>query len=309
MITILENIPLAPLTSFRVGGSALYYVEIKSVEELKEALQFADKNEIDFYVLGGGSNLLISDDGFKGLIIRMKMSEITVDGLALEVGAGVPLIKLINTAGVKGLSGIEFLAGIPGTVGGAVRGNAGAYGVEICSSVKTVRAYDCEKGEIIIFENSECDFSYRSSIFKKNKNLIVLSTTLELATGKISEVQAKTKDIIVKRASMGLHGVKSAGSFFMNPTVINEKLKKDFALEKGVESRNDKLPAGWIIEQAGLRGKKIGGAAVCELHANYIINADNATSDDLMILISYVKQQVRDQFGIQLLEEVNYLGF
>jgi len=304
-----ENIPLAPLTSFRVGGNAKFYVEVKSLEDLKDSLEFAKEKNLDFYILGGGTNLLVSDRGFDGLVIRMKMNDIKVDGMTLEVEVGVPLIKMINTAASSSLSGVESLAGIPGTVGGAIRGNAGAYGSEICSVVKSVKAYDCEKGCEVIFEESLCEFSYRSSIFKKNKNLIVLSTTIQLSQGDREEVQGKTKDTIVKRASMGLHGVKSAGSYFMNPTVANEKLKKDFTTEKGVEPRNDKLPAGWVIEQAGLRGKKIGGAAVCELHANYIVNEENATADDVMMLVSYVKQQVRDQFGIQLQEEINYVGF
>ena len=309
MITIQENVPLAPLTSFRVGGSALFYCEIKSLEELKEALEYAKKKNLGFYVLGGGSNLLVSDKGFNGLIIRMKNAGIRINNNILEVEAGVPLIKVINTAAAAGLAGIESLAGIPGTVGGAVRGNAGAYSSEICGVVKSVKAYDCEKDCEIVFKGPICDFSYRSSIFKKNKNLIILEATLELASGKIAEIQEKTKDVIVKRASMGLHGVKSAGSYFMNPVVTNEKLKEDFTKEKGVEPRGSKLPAGWVIDQAGLRGKKIGGAAVSELHANYIVNDQNASSDDVMMLVSYVKQQVRDQLGIQLQEEVNYLGF
>lgn len=309
MINVQENVPLAPLNSFRVGGDARFYVEIKSIEELKEAVEFAKEKELNFYALGGGSNLLVSDNGFDGLIIRIKMNEIKVDGNIVTVDAGVPLIKAINTAATFGLSGLETLAGIPGTVGGAVRGNAGAYGSEICNMVKTVKAYDVEKGEEVFFEGPICDFSYRSSIFKKNKNLIVCSAVLELTAGKMEEIQEKTKETIVKRASMGLHGVKSAGSYFMNPTVTDEKMKEEFAKEKGVAARGDKLPAGWVIDQAGLRGKKIGGAAVSDLHANYIINADNATADEVMMLVSYVKQQVRDQFGIQLQEEVNYLGF
>lgn len=309
MINIQENILLAPLTSFRVGGSAKFYVEIISTQDLKDAINFAKENNLKFYLLGGGTNLLVSDNGFDGLVIRMKMNEITVKGNQMKIEAGVPLIKAINMAAQAGLSGMELMAGIPGTVGGAVRGNAGAYGTEICKTVKNVTAFDFEKMEEIVFENNSCDFSYRSSIFKKNPNLIVLSTVLELAAADSKVVQEKTTETIMKRASMGLGGYKSAGSFFMNPTTTNEKLKQEFEKEKGEAARNDKLPAGWVIEQAGLRGKKIGGAAVCEKHSNYIINAENATSDDLMILISYIKQQVRDQFGIQLQEEVNYMGF
>ncbi|EKE11931.1 MAG: UDP-N-acetylenolpyruvoylglucosamine reductase [uncultured bacterium] len=309
MINIQENILLAPLTSFRVGGNAKFYVEIKSLDELKEAIEYAKENKLDFYVLGGGTNLLVSDKGFDGLVIRIKMNELKVDGACLEIQAGVPLIKAINTAASAGLSGLEYLAGIPGTVGGAVRGNAGAYSCEICSAVKNVTAYDCETNKEVVIEGGLCDFSYRSSVFKKNKNLIVISTILELAPAKMEDIQEKTKETIVKRASMGLHGVKSAGSFFMNPTVADDKLKEEFSKEKGVAVRNDKLPAGWVIDQVGLRGKKIGGAAVSQLHANYIVNDNGATADEIIMLVSYVKQQVRDQLGIQLQEEINYVGF
>ena len=300
---------MTPLTSFRIGGNAKYYVEVFSIEELKESLIFAKDKKIDFYILGGGTNLLIGDDGFSGLIIRMKMNEISVDGEAIEAQAGVPLIKAINMASQQGLSGLEKLAGIPGTIGGAVRGNAGAFSSEIKSCIKSVTAFDTEKKELISFENEQCNFAYRTSIFKKNKKLIVISTTLILQKGEISEIQKLTTDTIMTRSARGLNGVKSAGSYFMNPVVENEKLCSDFEKEKGVPVRNKTLPAGWVIEQAGLLGKQIGGAQVSEKHANYIINTGNATAQDVIMLVSYVKQQVRDQFGIQLNEEVNYLGF
>jgi len=309
MIEIKENISLAPFTSFRIGGDAKFYAEVFSVEELKEALEFAKDKKIDFYILGGGTNLLVSDDGFDGLIIKIKMNEISIDGEMIEVQAGVPLIKIVNTTSGQGLSGLEKLAGIPGTVGGAVRGNAGAFSVEIKSCIKTVTAYDTEKMELVSFENEQCNFAYRTSIFKENKNLIVISTTLALQKGDIAEVQKIVTETIMTRSARGLNGTKSAGSYFMNPIVENEKMLSDFEKEKGVPVRNKTLPAGWVIEQAGLLGKQIGGAQVSEKHANYIINAGEATASDVIILVSFVKQQVRDQFGIQLTEEVNYLGF
>lgn len=309
MISIQEKIPLAPLTSFRVGGDASFYVEVTSAQELKEALDFAKEKNLKYYLLGGGTNLLVSDKGFDGLVIRMKMNTVCLSDNMIEADAGVPLIKVINMAAQAGLGGMELMAGIPGSMGGAVRGNAGAYGTEICQLVKKVKAFDVEKNETIEFENDSCDFSYRFSIFKKNSNLIALSISLELTPADPKEIQEKTNATIMKRASMGLGGYKSAGSFFMNPTVENQKLKEEFEKEKGEAARNDKLPAGWVIEQAGLRGKKIGGAAVCDKHSNYIINAENATAEEVMILVSYIKQQVRDQFGIQLQEEVNYVGF
>jgi len=309
MIKMQENVPLAPLTSFRIGGNAKFYVEIGSVDELKEALIFAKDKDIKFYVLASGSNLLVSDNGFDGLIIRMKMNDVSAHGELLTAQAGAALIKAINTAAENGLSGMEKMAGIPGTVGGGVRGNAGAFGTEIKSCVKSVEAFDTSKMEIVSFDLTECNFAYRTSVFKENKNLIVVSATFALQKGDVSEIKKLTMDTIMMRASKGLHGVKSAGSFFMNPVTDNKQLLTDFEKEKGTPARNNTLPAGWVIEQAGLLGKKIGGAQISELHANYVVNAGDATASDVIMLVSFVKQQVRDQFGIQLTEEVNYLGF
>lgn len=310
MISIKENVSMAPLTSFRIGGSAKFYVEVATVEELREALAFAKEKKIKTYILGSGTNLLVSDNGFDGLIIRMKMNAVTISGETLVAEAGAALIKAINAAAQGGLSGIEKMAGIPGTVGGAVRGNAGAFGTEIKLCVKNVQAFDVEKNELVDFELDDCDFAYRSSVFKKNKNLIVISVALDLKKGDVEEIKKLTNETIMMRASKGLHGVRSAGSYFMNPVTENEKLLSEFEKEKGVPARNNTLPAGWVIEQAGLLGKQIGGAAVSNLHANYIVNeTGDARASDVIMLVSFIKQQVRDKFGIQLHEEVNYLGF
>ena len=309
MISIQENVTLAPFTSFRIGGVARFYAEVSSVDELKEALEYAKNKKIDYFVLGGGTNLLMSDKGFGGLVIRIKINEVKIEGNVLEVGAGVPLIKAINVAASESLTGLESLAGIPGTIGGAVRGNAGAFGSEIGPCLSKVNAFDCDKCEVVCFGGSDCKFEYRSSIFKQDKNLIVISAVFELKKGDEAEVQKKVKDTITKRVSSGLHGVKSAGSFFMNPLVESKELLDEFERDNGSPSRNGKVPAGWIIDQANLRGKKIGGAAVSDLHANYIVNNGDATAEDVVILESYIKQQVRDKFGIQLESEVNHVGF
>lgn len=309
MLSIQENVPLSPLTSFRIGGSARFYVEVHSVEELKEALSFAEGKKLESHILSGGTNVLVSDNGFSGLIIRMKASGVKIEKTVLEAEAGTPLIKAVNDAAANGLAGLESLAGIPGTIGGAVRGNAGAFGSETGEHVISVTVFDCVKSKTVVFEKDDCKFDYRSSIFKNDGNLIILSAKFGLSPGRREEIGQKVKDVIMKRASTGLHGFKSAGSYFMNPVVQDEKLLAEFAQENGAPSKNGKLPAGWVVDRAGLRGKKIGGAMVSEKHANYIINTDDATADDVMILASFVKQQVRDQLGIELQEEVSYVGF
>jgi UDP-N-acetylmuramate dehydrogenase len=310
MLNIQENVPLAPMTSFRIGGPAKFYVEVKSVEELKEALSYAKEKNLDYYVLAGGTNLLISDSGFVGLIIRIKFNEIKVnaDGL-VEASAGTPLIKVVNFSAENGFTGIESLAGVPGTFGGAVRGNAGAFGTEIGSHIFEVTALNVETLEIEKFKQASSDFSYRLSIFKKDKKLIVVSATLSLENAEVAQCKAKVMEIVMGRTKKGLQGAKSAGSYFMNPKIEDEKILKDFEQEKGVPARNGVVPAGWIIERAGLKGKTMGGAQVSENHTNYLINTGAGTAENVIMLVSYIKQQVRDQFGVQLVEEVNYLGF
>ncbi len=310
MLNIQENVPLAPMTSFRIGGPAKFYVEVKSVEELKEALSYAKEKNLDYYVLAGGTNILISDNGFAGLIIRIKFSEIKVNANGLvEASAGTPLIKVVNFSAENGFTGIESLAGVPGTFGGAVRGNAGAFGTEIGSHILEVTALNVETLEIEKFKQASSDFSYRLSIFKKDKKLIVVSATLNLETAEVAQCKAKIMEIVMGRTKKGLQGAKSAGSYFMNPKIEDEKILKDFEQEKGVTARNGVVPAGWIIEQAGLKGKTMGGAQVSENHTNYIINTGSGTAENVIMLVSFIKQQVRDQFGVQLVEEVNYLGF
>lgn len=309
MLKIQENISLAPMTSFRIGGDASFYVEVHSTQELKEAIKSAREKNVDPYILSGGTNVLVSDKGFAGLVIKIKMNEISVSGNELRAQSGVSLIRAVNVAASMGLAGLEFLAGIPGTLGGAIRGNAGAFGSEVSEHIKTIVALDLKTLEEISFDKDAAEFEYRSSIFKKNKNLVILSATFNLKDGDAKEIRQKVKEVIIKRVSGWLHGAKSAGSFFMNPVVADEKLREEFAKDTGASSKNEKLPAGWLIDRAGLRGKKIGGAQVSEHHGNYIINTGNASAEDIIILASLIKQQVRDKMGIELQEEVSYIGF
>lgn len=310
MITVQEKVMLAPLTSFRIGGEARYLVDVRSMEELKEAILFAREKNIPFYMLAGGTNVLISDKGIDGLVIRIKMGETKCEGEILHAQAGTPLIKVINVAAEYGLSGLESMAGVPGTFGGAVRGNAGAYGTEVGKYINSVSALDSETLEMREFSREECDFSYRSSFFKKNPNYIVVSAELKLAVSTREECQAKVKEIIMNRTGKGLQGVRSAGSFFMNPKLEEgSPLLEEFAKDKGVPARGNVVPAGWVIDRMGLRGKTIGGAAVSKEHANYVVNLGDAKAEDVVMLVSFIKQQIRDEMGIQMQEEVNYVGF
>ncbi|EKE18803.1 MAG: UDP-N-acetylenolpyruvoylglucosamine reductase [uncultured bacterium] len=311
MINIQENISLAPLTTFRIGGLAKYFIEVNNKEELLEALGFVRENQLKYFILGGGSNLLISDKGFDGVVIKIKINEFEIDqeNFSLSIGSGVFLAKVVKESVVSGMTGMEWAAGVPGTVGGAIRGNARAYGKDFGSVVESVEFLDVNDLKVKTFNKQECEFLYWGSIFKKNANLIILSTKIKLEKGDKEKSQQEVADIIKKRITVQPQGVGSPGSFFLNPVVTNEELRQEFEKEKGMKPKDDKLPAGWIIEQLGLRGKKMGGAMISEKHANFLINTGSATAEDVVMLSSYIKQQVRDKYGIQLESEVNHVGF
>ncbi len=338
MLEIKKDVLLSSYTTFRIGGPARFFAEIKSEDELSEALKYAKENNLKFFILGGGSNVLVSDQGYDGIVIKNKLSAFSfqLSACTIKVDAGVPLAKVVSESVNNGLTGMEWAAGIPGTAGGAVRGNAGAFGGSMRNVVENVRVLEIsnfpvspagrqfpisnknqnakckmqnDDVKIKNFANKKCKFDYRNSIFKKNKNLIILSITIKLQPGNKKEIQNEVKKIIIKRTAKQPKGMASAGSFFMNPAIKNGELKKEFEEDKGIKCKNDKIPAGWLIDRAGLKGKKIGGAMVSEKHTNFIVNTGNATAEDVIMLVSYIKQQVRDKFGVELAEEVQYLGF
>ena len=316
MLKIEKNVILAPLTTFKIGGPAKFFCKINQKEELREAFDFAQKNNLELFILGGGSNILISDNGFGGLVIRLQNSAYEFSNNRVFCDAGVNLSKIVSQAFKNNLSGMEWAVGIPGTVGGAIRGNAGAYGGSMADVLESVDVIEIKKEQKKFPENfslkkyflSDCKFGYRDSIFKKNRNLIIWSCVFELQTGGKNEIEKKMKDIAEKRTNKLPAGF-SAGSFFQNPVVKNEKLIAKFERYSGTKCQGGKIPAGWLIEEVGLRGKKIGGAKVSEKHANFVINLGKAKAEDVIVLSSLIKQKVRVSLGVQLKEEVQYIGF
>ncbi len=325
MITIKENVSLANYSTFRLGGPAKFFVEVKSEEELLEALKYVKNNNLKFFILGGGSNILVSDKGFDGLVIKISISHFSIINSSIEASAGVPLARVVNEATKNELTGMEWAAGIPGTVGGAVRGNAGAFGGCMGDVIKSVKILDTSvlmlpsknPGEnkeqnicpgFKVINKEDCLFNYRQSVFKQNLNLIILSAFVELKLGDINKIQNRVKEIITKRIANHPQG-GSAGSYFINPVVKDEKMRAEFKKDTGKVPKDERLPAGWFIDQLNLRGKKIGRAMIAREHANWIVNTGGATAEDVIMLASIIKQQVRDRFGIELQEEVQYLGF
>jgi UDP-N-acetylmuramate dehydrogenase len=309
MLKVQENITLASYTTLRVGGPARFFCETENGDEILEAVKFAKKKNIPIVVLGGGSNILVSDSGFEGLVIKIQNVKCEILNNNIDCGAGVLLNKVVNESIKAGLTGLEWAAGIPGTIGGAIRGNAGAFGGEIGDAAESVKMLDLNNLECKTFKREECKFEYRASIFKENPNLIIISAVLMLKKGSPEESEKKVKEIISMRKAAQPFDYPSSGSFFKNPTVKDMKIIEEYEKDTGKKIDKGVISAGYLIDALNLRGKKIGGAMVSKQHGNFLVNSGNATAEDFIILVSLIKQKVRTHFGIQLQEEVQLVGF
>lgn len=319
-----ENVPLKKYASFRIGGEARYFCLARNEEEIKGALDFAITNKLKVFVLGNGSNLLISDQGFDGLVLKLQNSGVEVkavsEGFEADVESGTFLSKLVLDLAKQGVGGLEWAAGIPALVGGAVCNNAGAYGKSMSDLVKTIKVlkmfFDEKEKYLEKYEEQEmdlpsCGFSYRESVFKKTKNFLILSVVLSLQKADAEKVQAEIKERVSARIKKQPLEYPNIGSIFKNPVLTSEEIAKvaEECSDTQVIFSDNKIAAGFLIEQIGFKGKKVGGAMVSEKHANFIVNVGDARAEDVVILISLVKQKVRQKFGIQLHEEIEYVGF
>jgi len=299
-----QNIILAKYTTYKIGGPADYFVSVKNYEELKKALQFAEDNSLPIFILAGGSNVLFSDNGFRGLVIKIDNKELNVNGNEITAEAGILMNNLVSQSIENSLAGLEWAGGLPGTVGGAIRGNAGCFGGEIKDIVKEVAVLTYE-GEIKLYKGEDCRFNYRDSIFKRN-NEIIISAVFKLWPGNKENLKATVFDHIKYRQVR--YCLPSCGSVFKNcplekvPQQVQEKFKEKI--------KNDPfpiLPVGTIIDACGLIGKTIGGARITEEHANIIHNFNNAKAADVLDLINLVKEKVKQKFDINLEEEVQLI--
>ncbi|MBI4068211.1 UDP-N-acetylmuramate dehydrogenase [Candidatus Kaiserbacteria bacterium] len=296
-----EHVPLAPFTTLSIGGEARWLADVMDEDELREALSFAKTHRLSTHILGGGSNTLFSDAGFYGLVVRMADERIHYDGELVSCASGVSLRALLEQSAGRGLGGLEKLAGIPGSIGGAVRGNAGAFGMEIKDSIESIEALDTA-GAVHHFDHAACRFGYRESMFKHEPMFVITRIRLRFQPSRPSAVEHAMADIIAERERKHIQHIKSAGSFFINP-VVPEQVWSAFERE-GNKSRRGRVPAGWLIERAGMRGVKIGDAAASEHHANYFINTGDATALDVLALVRLVKASVLKRDDVRLQEEV-----
>ncbi len=302
---IKENVPLAGYASFKIGGWAKYFLEANTKEELISALKIVEQENLHFFILAGGSNILFPDNGFDGLVIKIQFSDFKCLDSGIYAEAGAKLSDIVDLAAESGLSGLEWAAGIYGTVGGAVRGNAGAFDGSMSSAIGKVEAFDIEDKDIKSFNNQDCEFVYRESIFKKNKNLIILSAELNFVKGDKEKIEEQMcKNIEYRKENQPLDK-PSAGSIFKNPEfkIINKELLKDYPDLKKFSSKGI-VPAGFLIDKAGLGGQRIGNARISEKHSNFIVNLGRARAEDVINLIDLVKEKIGALFGIELDHEI-----
>lgn len=284
---VYRNEPMRKHTTFRIGGPADFYLCPHSAKEIQKAVAICREEELPYFILGNGSNLLVSDQGYRGVVIQLwkNVSDILVEGCRIRAKAGASLAKIAGEALEEGLTGMEFAAGIPGTLGGAVVMNAGAYGGEMKDILQEALVMD-EQGEIFTLKKEELHLGYRTSIIKE-KGYIVLAAALELKPGDRKEIKEKMDELKQRRVEKQPLDMPSAGSTFKRP---------------------EGYFAGKLIMDAGLRGFSVGGAQISEKHCGFVVNTGKATANDVLTLIREVQKRVRDKFGVELETEVKFLG-
>jgi len=308
--SVKENILLENYTTYKIGGPAKYFFVAKTKEDLISAIKTAKNLKIPIFILGGGSNILVSDKGFSGLTIKIDISNIEFKENNIFVGAGANLTKLAFDSAENGLSGLEWAAGIPGTVGGAIHGNAHAFGTKISDTVKNVETINLSTLKLNNFTKEQCHFSLKNSIFKKNKNLIIISAVLEFKKENPNEIKNRIKGFLEHRRSKHPMNFPSAGSTFINPIIRikNKKLLEKFP-ELNEYNEKGSMPSWYLIKNAGLSGGKIGNAQISEKHCNFIINLGEAKAKDVLSLMNLAKKEVKRKFGVSLESEVQFVGF
>ena len=305
------NYPLALQTTMHVGGRADFFYIAKTLDKLKNAIALARKNQIDYIVIGKGSNIVISDYGFPGLVIKNETSNLIIGNNEIIVDSGIDLGILIRKLAEKNLGNLEFLIGIPGTVGGAVVGNAGAFGKSIADVVNSVLILD-KDNKIKSISNKELGFGYRESNLKKffiqnqvKNHPVVLSANLKVIPRK-KEMILRTIDNYLRMRKSKQPKYFSAGSFFRN---IELKKNPELAKREDLPIIEDKIPVGALLEKIGAKNMKIGGASVYSGHANWIINKNGrARAYDIKKLATELKQKIRAKFKVIIQEEVIYIG-
>lgn len=343
-LKIEENVPLAPLTTLKIGGAARFFVCAEAENQVVEAFNFAEDNGFKLFVLGGGSNVLIADEGFDGLVLQIALKGIALKENVVTAQAGEDWDELVEFCVRQNLAGIECLSGIPGFVGGTPVQNVGAYGQEVSETIVSVRVFDRKSNQILELTNKDCKFAYRTSIFNStDKNrFIVLAVTYLLKEGgepkivykdlrecfgdrkpTLQETREAVRKIRAEKAMLVRQDgadANSAGSFFKNPIVLNAKfaeiaeIAKGFGVENVPNFKTDensvKIPAAWLIEQSGFhKGFCRGNAGLSTRHTLALTNRGGAAAKEILALKNEIQLKVKEKFGIELVPEPVFVGF
>ncbi|MEN8253569.1 MAG: UDP-N-acetylmuramate dehydrogenase [Patescibacteria group bacterium] len=293
--------PLAPQTYFKIGGPAEIYLEISDKNILAKLIKFSNQNNIKLTILGGASNVIISDEGVKGLILKLTNNNFSAQDLRLLVGAGIRMSTLVQQSIDAGFTGLEYFHGVPGNLGGAIYNNAHYLENLIGKHVARVEIIN-PQGEVIWINQSDCNFSYDHSRFQ-NSGEVIFAVEFNLKKGSAEASQELIKKSVEYRAKTQPLNLPSSGCIFQNVT-NNEKLKKQFPQF----AEKSHVPGGFLIDQAGLKGKKVGDIEVSEKHAAFFVNLGTGSSKDVRELIEIVKSRVREKFAVDLQEEVFFIG-
>lgn len=307
---ILTGESLAPLTTYQIGGPAEYFIAPETEAEMKAAVIWAHEHQLHITILGGGSNMLISDDGIAGLVIQPHNKNISVDGLNVIVGASTLVKTLAEQMFDAGLSGIEWSIGIPGYMGGAIRGNAGAHGGSFDQVVAEVTVFDLEKLEFKIFNVADCHFTYRHSFFKETEQYVIWEVILQLQTGNKEIMKEQMEEYRAYRRT-SQPNEPSAGCVFKNLLVA--ELEKDHAdiiimAQADNKIRGGKIGAGYLIQKLNLMGYAVGGAQVSNRHANFVVNTGKAKAKDVLTIIAHIKREVLTTYGIEFEPEIQIIN-
>ncbi len=307
-----ENVPMKDHTTYRIGGNARYFFVAETEEQVLAALQFAKGNHLEVLVLGGGSNLLVADSGFDGMVIKVALGGLRLleDGVTIEAGAGVSMNEVVDFSIQHSLEGIEWAGGLPGTFGGAIRGNAGAFGGEIKDTIFEVRAINTDNA-VIALSNQACAFSYRNSIIKQ-KNWVVLSAKIRLKPGDKAKLQEIADARRAFRKERHPLEYPNSGSVFKNVPLseFSPSLQQKFR-ELGVVKKDpfEVVPTAFLSSELGLKGTRSGNAQISNKHPNFLVNLGDAKAEDIVALIELKKGKVKEAYGVLLEVEVQLVGF
>ncbi len=302
---VFENVPLSQYTRFEIGGPARALADASDEAALFNALRVLRESGCRHTIIGGGTNLIVDDRGYPGVALRYTASAIEIEGCMVQVKAGAVLQDLVDRTIERGLRGLETMTGIPGWVGGAVYGNAGAYGHSINERVERVRFLD--PGESREIDNPACEFGYRHSVFKRRKEWIILSATLRLDPADPAELRNTAEGILKIRNQKYPPTMRCAGSIFKNLLLAELPQTARAQVPEGVV-REGKVPSAYFLEQVGAKGMSDGGIRVADYHANLIYNQGGGSALELSRIMAELKNRVRDKFGLELEEEVQYVG-